>query len=230
MKAIAIDDEPLALQVIEKLTAKVGFITLEKTFTDPNAARNHLISFPVDLIFLDINMPSVNGINFYKSLKQETMVIFTTAFSEYAVKGFEVNAIDYLLKPIDIKRFVQACEKAQNYYQHIFNKTESKAKHLYVRSEYSLVKIAFEDILYFETLDDYIKIHLAGKKPLLTLMSMKKMMDLLPDTDFVRVHRSFIVSMSKIEQVRNQVIKILGNEIPIGITYLSAFHKVFSTQ
>lgn len=225
IKAIALDDEPLALQIIEKLVKNAEFISLEKTFTNIDNAKNYIGSYPVDLIFLDINMPSMNGINFYKSLNQTTMVIFTTAHSEYAIKGFEVNAIDYLLKPIEKNRFIQACYKAQKYFQNIFNKTEGENNSLYVRSEYVLVKILFSEILYLESMDDYIRIHLEDKKPVLTLMSMKKMMDSLPQEEFLRVHRSFIVSTKKINSVRNKIIFINQFSIPIGTSYLDSFNS-----
>ena len=230
IKAIALDDEPLALQIIEKLAKHTEFISLEKTFSNIDNAKNYIGSYPVDLIFLDINMPSMNGFNFYKSLKQTTMVIFTTAHSEYAIKGFEVNAIDYLLKPIEKNRFIQACEKAQKYYQYIFNKTESENNSLYVRSEYALVKILFSKILYLETMDDYIKIHLEDKKSVLTLMSMKKMMDILPQTEFLRVHRSFIVSIKKIDSVRNKTIFIDQFSIPIGTSYLGSINSAIKSK
>lgn len=230
IKAIALDDEPLALQIIEKLAKDIDFISLERIFTNIDAAKNYIGSYPVDLIFLDINMPSMNGINFYKSLQQTTMVVFTTAYDEYALKGFEVNAIDYLLKPIAKDRFMLACEKAQKYYEHIFNKTEGKNDSLYVRSEYALVKIPYNEILHLETMDDYIKIHQMGKKPTLTLMSMKKMLNLLPQNAFIRVHRSYIVSLNNINSVRNKTIFINEVSIPIGTSYSKIFNSVYKVD
>lgn len=227
IKAIAIDDEPLALQVIERLASDLNCVSLEKTFTNTEAARNYIGTHPVDLIFLDIHMPSVNGIRFYQSLQQSTMVIFTTAHSEYALKGFEVNAIDYLLKPIAKSRFESACIKALRYYEHIFNRSEGANDSLYVRSEYALVKIPYADIMYLETMDDYIKIHQVNKKPTLTLLSMKKMEDLLPKMEFVRVHRSYIVALSRIEAVRGSVVLVGAVEIPIGISFRKGFFKKY---
>jgi DNA-binding LytR/AlgR family response regulator len=230
IKAIAIDDEPLALNVIEKLCNKVEFISLVKTFTEPDEAMKHLRKFPVDLLFLDIKMPAINGINFFKAVKQETMVIFTTAFSEYAVEGFNVNAVDYLLKPIEPKRFVQACERAKEYFQYINNSEGSNSSFLCVRSEYALLKIPFSEILYLETLDDYIKIHQLGKKTVLTIMSMKRMLERLPEKEFIRIHRSFIVPLRKVESVRGKSVSLGVIDLPIGASYEKDFFKKYTEQ
>src|SRR5687767_13641843 len=150
INAIAIDDEPLALTVIESLCKKNEGINLQKTFTQPSEALKYLRKFPVDLIFCDIQMPSMTGIKLVKSLQQNTMVIFTTAFSEYAVVSYELNAIDYLLKPINQKRFTQAITKAQEYLDYINKKDQSADKSIFVRADFSLVKIPLADILYIE--------------------------------------------------------------------------------
>lgn len=197
IKCIALDDEPLALEVIQAFCAEVPFLELEKTFTDASVAGRYLKNFPVDLIFLDIRMPDISGIDFYKSLSQELMVIFTTAYSEFAVEGFNLSAIDYLLKPFNKERFMQAVNKAKEYHDYMHHRSGVQEPCLYVRSEYSLVKILVSDILYIEGLDDYIKIHTANKKPVLTLMSLKAAQEKLPVEDFVRVHRSFIVALKK---------------------------------
>lgn len=222
--AIAIDDEPLALKVIETFCDKVDFIRLEKTFTQPNEALKHLKKFPTDLIFVDIHMPSITGINLVKALPHTAMVIFTTAFSEYAATSYELNAIDYLLKPINFKRFQQAVNKAQEYYNYIQKKDQSVEKYIFIRADFSLIKIPLADILYIEGLADYLKIHLKDRKAVVARMTMKDLLEKLPSEDFIRVHRSFILPFNRIQSVRNQIISIPEKEIPIGKTYVTAFH------
>lgn len=225
--AIAIDDEPPALKILENFCSKVDFIKLQKTFTRPNDALKHLAKFPVDLLFLDIQMPSVSGVDFYKKIRQETMVIFTTAHSEYAIEGFNLSAVDYLLKPFTLERFVQSVNKANDYYNYQKQSDNFTQQYLYVRAAYSLVKIDIRDILYIEGLDDYLKIHISGKNPIVARMTMKNITEKLPSKEFIRVHRSYIVPFSRIETVRNKVITLAGKEIPIGISYEEAFHALF---
>jgi DNA-binding LytR/AlgR family response regulator len=221
MKAIAIDDEPLALRVIERFCLDNESVALEKTFTGPNEALRHLQKFPTDLLFLDINMPSLNGIDLYKSIRQETMVIFTTAYSEYAVQSYELNAIDYLLKPFTKERFNQAITKAKEYFQFIHK--QNQTNNLFIRADYSLVNINIDDILYIEGLDDYIKVHVHNQKTIVARSTMKAILEKLPAKDFVRVHRSFIIPLKRIESVRNKTIKIGDSEIPIGNSYEQEF-------
>ncbi len=226
IKAIAVDDEPPALKVIENFCAKVDSIELVKTFNKPTEALAHLKKFPVDLIFLDIQMPSMTGLEFHKAIEQNTMVIFTTAYSEYAVEGFNLQAIDYLLKPYTLERFQQAVDKAKEFYNYQHQK-ENTQNYLFIRADYSLVKVNIADILYIEGLDDYLKIHLPGKKPLVARMTMKAIIEKLPGNEFIRVHRSFIVPLSKIESIRNKTIQLSGQEIPIGTSYEEEFFKLF---
>ncbi len=226
IKTIAIDDEPLPLEILEGYCQDVDFLKLEKTFTQTVEAKKYLQKFPVDLLFLDIHMPSVSGIDFYKGLQQETMVIFTTAHSQYALEGFNLNAVDYLLKPYSKERFMVAVNKANDFYSFLHNKTPQKSNHIFIRSEYSLLKIALDEILYIEGLADYLKIHLPGGKPVITRMTMKSILEKLP-SDFIRVHRSFIVPKSRIESVRNKNITFRGVQIPIGASYLEDFEKAF---
>lgn len=223
LSCIAIDDEPMALEVIKSHSNKLSYINLIHTFTQVSKAKRYLKKFPVDLLFLDIQMPDANGIDFYKSLQQETMVVFTTAFSEYAVEGFNVNAVDYLLKPIDFERFVTACEKSQDYFNYLNSSKKSNQQSLYVRSEYSLVKIPFQEILFIETMDDYIKIHRINKPTVLTLSNMYKIFEKLPQGEFVRVHRSFIIPWSKITSVRGKTVLLDNIEIPLGTNYIKEF-------
>lgn len=228
INAIAIDDEPLALTVIESLCAANENINLQKTFTQPSEALKHLRKFPVDLIFCDIQMPAMTGIHLVKSLQQNTMVIFTTAFSEYAVVSYELNAIDYLLKPINRKRFSQAITKAQEYFDYINKKDQSADRSIFIRADFSLVKIPLSEIIYVEGLADYLKIHIKDRKTIMARMSMKDMMEKLPSGDFIRVHRSFILPFSKIEAVRGTTIFIGNQEFPIGRTYTDEFFSRYS--
>ena len=229
INAIAIDDEPLALTVIESLCNKSEGINLHKTFTQPNEALRYLQKFPVDLIFCDIQMPAMTGINLIKALKQKTMVIFTTAFSEYAAVSYELNAIDYLLKPINLKRFTQAITKAKEYFDYINKIDQSADKNIFIRADFSLVKIPLEDILYIEGLADYLKIHIKDRKTVVARMPMKEMMEKLNPTDFIRVHRSFILPFKKIEAVRGTSIFIGEKEFPIGRTYVDEFFNRYSS-
>lgn len=228
INAIAIDDEPLALTVIQSLCNKSNIINLQKTFTQPNEALKHLRKFPIDLIFCDIQMPAMTGISLVKSLQQNTMVIFTTAFSEYAATSYELSAIDYLLKPINQKRFTQAITKAQEYFEYIHSKNQSADKNIFVRADFSLVKVPLADILYVEGLADYLKIYIKDRKTIVARMPMKDMMEKLGSADFVRVHRSFILPFSRIEAVRGTTIFIGDKEFPIGRTYADEFFNRYS--
>ena len=227
IKCIAIDDEPLALELVETFCAEVQYLHLDKTFTQTSLAQKYLRQFPVDLIFLDIQMPDMNGIEFFRSLKQECMVIFSTAHAQYAVESYDLNAVDYLMKPLQKARFIQACDKARDFYEYLNNRKSESPNFLYIRSEYALVKIPFTEILYIETLDDYIKIHQLGKKPILTLMSMKKMMERLPQTEFIRVHRSYIVPLNRIESVRGKSISLGVIDLPIGTSFEKDFFRLY---
>ena len=225
MKAIAIDDEPLALKVITHLCEQIDFVSLEKTFTSQSEAVKYMNKYPVDLLFLDIQMPVKNGIEFYKMLENGPMVIFTTAYSEYAVDGFTVSATDYLLKPFSSERFMQALEKARNEWN--FRKNQSAQSHLMIRADYKLHRIPYEDILYIEGLDDYIQIYQAGKPRIVARFSMKNILEQLPGNLFIRVHRSFIVPLKRIDAVQYKSLQIGDITIPIGETYKEEIQKYF---
>ena len=225
IRAIAIDDEPLALKIIAHYCSKSQFINLEKTFISQSEAQKHLENFPVDLLFLDIQMPAKNGIDFYKMLQNNPMVIFTTAFSEYAVEGFNVNATDYLLKPFSEERFLIAVDKAKNEFE--FKKEQVIQTHLTVRADYKLYRIAFEDILLIEGLDDYAQIHLTDKKKIVARMSMKSILEKLPEKLFLRVHRSYIVPLNKVKSIQNKTLMLQDFVIPIGDTFKVEILKYF---
>lgn len=223
MTAIAIDDEPLALKIIERFCGQDEIIALEKTFTQTGEALKYLKKFPVDLIFLDIQMPGKNGIEFYRQLEPGIMVIFTTAYSEYAVEGFNVNAIDYLLKPFGYDRFLTAVKKAEK--EKKSRQNEKEHTHLLIRADYKLNRIAYDDIQLIEGLDDYVRIHLLNKPSITARLSMKNILEKLPDTLFVRVHRSYIIPANKIRSIYNRTIQIGDFVIPIGDTYKEAISK-----
>ena len=226
--AIAIDDEPLALEIVENFCAQTRLVKLEKTFTKTNEAKKHLDSFPVDLIFLDINMPAISGIDFFRGLKTETMVIFTTAHPQHAVEGFELSAVDYLLKPYSFERFTQAVQKAGDYHNFLKHRQPAEQKHFFIRSDYTLVKIQTSSVLYVEGLADYLKIHLDSGKTVITRMTMKNILEKLPADEFIRVHRSFIIPLTRIQSVRNKNINIkAGLDIPIGQSFEDEFFRVF---
>lgn len=222
IRAIALDDEPLALKVIESFCERVGYIQLEKTFTKTAEAHKYLRKQPVDLIFLDIQMPTQNGMEFYADIEQNVQVIFTTAFSEYAVEGFNVNATDYLLKPFSFDRFMKATEKVKGIHE-AKNQSQSVEQYLFIRADYSLNKILISDISFIEGLDDYLKIHINNQKTIVARMTMKAILEKLPASEFVRVHRSFIVPISKIDKVRNKIIYIGEEEIPLSASFEVAF-------
>ncbi len=232
IKAIALDDELPALDVIDAFCNQLDFVDLRRTFTRTGEARLYLEENPVDLLFTDINMPAESGIDFFKSISaslqsQQTMVIFTTAYSEFAVQSYDLRAVDYLLKPFTFGRFSQAVQKAHEQYKFLRQSGEPQQVYLFFRVDYSLVKVAVADTLFIEGLDNYLKIHLQGQKPLVVRLTMKAMLEKLPPKRFVRVHRSFIVSLDKVQAVRNKVIIIGEEEIPLGSTYESEFFGVF---
>lgn len=229
LTCIAIDDEPLALELLKKYIAKIYFLELKGTFTDPFEAKKLLETTNIDIIFLDIQMPDINGIEFSKLInKKNSTVIFTTAFSEYAVEGFNVDAIDYLLKPIEYDRFLKSVYKAKEYVDYITNQ-EIQDGYIFVKSDYQMAKINLKEILLIEGLDDYIKIYLPHKS-ILTLMTLKTITQKLPAKEFVRIHRSYIVPVSKIEHISKSKVKIGDKEIPIGISYSESFFAVMDKK
>jgi DNA-binding LytR/AlgR family response regulator len=225
--AVAIDDEPLALDVIRAFCERAAIVSLQRTFTDTKEAIKYLQKSPVDLLFLDIRMPAMTGIELYKQLPTDTMAIFTTAYSEYAVEGFNLNAIDYLLKPFEYERFKKAVDKANEYHAALSIRDSVSQQYLYIRADYSIMKIAFTDILYIEGLDNYLKIHLVEQKPIVARMSMKAMAEKLPENEFVRVHRSYIIPFSRVTAVRNKIIHLGDIEVPVGSNYVEVVSGLF---
>jgi len=225
IKAIAIDDEPLALIVIETYCGRNEHVELVKTFSNVKDAQKYMNQFPIDLLFLDIQISRTNGMDFYRNMEKKVPVIFTTAFAEYAVDGFNVSALDYLLKPIDYERFEEAINKAVLIL--VDKKLAEDQEYLSIRADYKLNKIPYEDIIYLEGLDDYVKIHLVDGKKITARISMKSILEKLPDNLFVRVHRSFIVPIKKIKSIQNKVLYLDELEIPIGDTYRNLVSEKF---
>lgn len=222
-----VDDEPPALNLLASYVERTPFLNLTGKYSSAVSAMKKYKDEEIDLIFLDIQMPEVNGMEFSQLLESTTRIIFTTAFSEYALEGYKVSAIDYLLKPISYSDFLSAAKKARDWFE-ISRKAaraEDKAMTgIYVKSDYKLVHILFDDILYIEGLKDYIKIYLNNEaRPLLTLMSMKSMEETLPSNLFIRVHRSYIIAKNRIESINKNRISIAGREISIGETYKQDF-------
>jgi DNA-binding LytR/AlgR family response regulator len=221
---IAIDDEPLALQLINEYCGKISFLQLDKVFTNTDEAKVWLSQNKVDLLFLDIQMPDINGLQFYKSLQEKPLVIFTTAYKDFAVDGFNVDAVDYLLKPFEYDRFLKAVYKSKEYLEFLSSQ-ELQLNSIFVKVNYEIMKINLKDIDLIEALDDYIKLYIKPN-PVLTLMTLKSIQERLPIRDFVRVHRSFIVPMNKIEKFSKTKLMVAGKEIPIGSSYSFVYDQL----
>ncbi|MCP9749699.1 LytTR family DNA-binding domain-containing protein [Ferruginibacter sp. HRS2-29] len=217
MQCIAVDDEPLALQLLGNYVERTSGCRLVKTFTDAGKAKKYLETTPgIDLLFMDIQMPDMIGTDLYDSLAVKPLVIFTTAFSEHAVEGFALDAIDYLLKPFSYERFEKGMMKAIEYLKLQKGRAKNNTDAIFVRSDYKLVKILLEEIVFVESVDDYVRIHRASEKPVLTLMSMKSLLEKLPAKEFIRIHRKYIVSVRKISHISAKKIMAGVTELPIG--------------
>jgi len=215
IKAIAIDDEPFALEVIRSLAAKVPFLEMNGYFTDAFAAIDYLAKEQVDLVFLDIKMPDISGIELMESLQQKPLVIFTTAYAEHAVTSYELNALDYLLKPFAFTRFLKACNKA---HEQVLLKQKSvpAADSTFIKAGYDQIKIVFNELLYLEGAGNYMSFILADGRRIMSRLTIAEVISLLPADIFVRVHRSYIVNKSKIDRIERHQLHIGKNVIPVG--------------
>ncbi|TDQ06973.1 LytR/AlgR family response regulator transcription factor [Pedobacter metabolipauper] len=221
LKCVAIDDEPLALKLISAYISRIPEVKLINTFEDAISGAEYINHTPVDLVFLDINMPDISGVDLARALKKKPMIIFTTAHKQFAFDGFELDAVDYLLKPIDFERFSKAIYKAldiKRYKSDIVSAEEDAF--IYVHSEYRMIKIILKQIEYIESMEDYVKIHIHNEKPILSLMTLKKILEMLPDPQFKRIHRSYIIPVSKVRSVQNKKIQLETVVLPIGDSYL----------
>lgn len=217
MKAIAVDDEPIALEIIKSHASKVPFIELKGEFTDAFKALDYLQKETVDLIFLDIKMPDISGIEFFNSLSKRPLLIFTTAYSEHAVTSFEMDAVDYLLKPFSLARFIKACNKAQELFN--FRNSAEVSDHIFIKTGYETVKLNFEDILYLEASGNYVTFALKDNKKVLSRSTFVEAVNLLPPKKFIRVHRSYLAAINKIEKIERHQVTIQNTKIPVSEAY-----------
>jgi two-component system, LytTR family, response regulator len=215
LTAIAIDDEPRALEVVQIHAQKVPFLELKATFTDAFEAIPYLQQNKVDLIFLDIKMPDISGIEFVHILQKTPMIIFTTAYSEYAVNGFELDAVDYLMKPFSLVRFTKACNKALEIKT---LRNEETPNFIFLKTGYEEEKILLDEILYIEAEGNYMAYILPNKK-LLSRQNITETLSQLPHNQFIRIHRSYIVAFNKIQKITRQSVWVAGNEISVGASY-----------
>ena len=226
---LAIDDEPLALQQLVTYIGKVPFLELAGQCQSALEARAFLEKDTVDAIFCDINMPDLNGMDFVKSLAVPPLIVFTTAYSEYAVEGFRVNAVDYLLKPFGLQDFQRAANRLKERLSSPGGAEDESD--IFLKTDYRIVKVSIPDIRYVEAMSEYLKVYIEGEaKPIITLLSMKKMEERLPDY-FMRIHRSYIVNLNKIQEVnKNRVIMDKDTYLPIGDLYKEAFQAYLNTK
>lgn len=224
IRCIAIDDEPLALKLIDTYSQRIPFLELVGSFTDAKVAEKFTQQTEIDLLFLDIQMPEINGLNYYKAHYQDQPVIFTTAFSEYAIEGFEVKALDYLLKPYTFERFEQACLKARDFLEFKNRSQDKPTDYMMVKQGYGWEKVEYDKIIYLESRDDYVKLVLENNKHVLTKSTTKSMLEKLPENQFIRVHRSYIVNKNLIKSVNvRRVLLVNDKEIPVGSNYKDFF-------
>ncbi len=240
IRCLAIDDEPLALQQLVAYISKVPFLELAAQCQSALEARSFLENDTVDAIFCDINMPDLNGMDFVKSLAVPPLVVFTTAYSEYAVEGFRVNAVDYLLKPFGLQDFQRAANRLKDRLSETASASDISLSSfhsplssdiLFLKTDYRIVKVCIPDIRYIEAMSEYLKVWIEGEpKPIITLLSMKKIEERLPDY-FMRIHRSYIINLNKIQEVnKNRVIMDQDTYLPIGDLYKDAFQTYLNTR
>ena len=225
LTAIAIDDEPMALEVIRSLSEKIPFIKLQAVFTNAFEAMEYLRKEKPDLLFLDIKMPDISGIEFLTALPAPPMVIFTTAYSEHAVQSFELDAIDYLLKPFSQSRFLKACNKALELYELKKNGRTAAPGDIFIKSGYGQIRVNIADIIYLQSMGNYVQFILPVEK-ILSRLTMQEAEALLPATEFVRIHRSYLVASKKVHRVERESIWIGGKELPVGAGYAREIAKI----
>jgi two-component system, LytTR family, response regulator len=226
LNCLIIDDEPLALQLLEDFVNKTPYLKLAGKFEEPLQALSVLESQKIDLLFLDIKMPDISGIDFYRSLANKPEVIFTTAYSEYAIDGFELKAMDYLVKPISFEKFITACNRVKEFIE-IKNQKDKAKEFFFINVSHKLHKIFYDDILYLEGYKDYTKVHLiSSHNPLLILHNLKYFEDLLDKKQFIRIHRSYMVSLRKINTASRKSVTINNNSLPVSDNYRDSFFSL----
>ncbi|MDP4129282.1 MAG: LytTR family DNA-binding domain-containing protein [Bacteroidota bacterium] len=222
MRVVAVDDEPLALALLEDNIRQIPSLRLLASCSSAMEALSVLREQEVDLIFLDIQMPGLTGLQFLQSLAKRPMIILITAYEKYALEGFNLDVIDYLVKPVPLERFLKACNKAQDFFrlrQNAFAAGEQEQDYFFVNAEYGLIKIVIPEILLIEGLKDYLKIHMADGKPLVIRMSLKSIEEKLPAHKFFRIHKSYIVSLSRITSIRKNSVFLGSQKLPLSDHY-----------
>lgn len=233
IRCIIIDDEPLALKQILGFVKKTPFLELVASCKSAFEAMDVLDKEKVDLMFVDIQMPDLTGIDFVKALNKDQKIIFTTAYQEYAIEGFKVDALDYILKPFGYDDFLKSANKAKSYFELLSKsvlKVDAKEDYLFVKSDYKIRRINLNDILYIEGLREYVKIVIKDEKPLLSLMSLKSLVEKLPDDQFMRVHRSFIVNLDEVKTIERSRIIFNNTYIPVSEQYKEKFHNFLNKK
>lgn len=237
IRCVAIDDEPLALLQIEGYIKKVPFLELQKCFRDAISAIEFLDAGNVDLVFIDINMPGINGLDFVKSLRKKPLIIFTTAYSEYAVEGFKVDAVDYLLKPFEYSDLLRAANKAYKQFTLLHTDrqetpaVETKPEYIFIKADYKITRVDINEIRYVEGFSEYVKIYTDEKFPLVPLVTLKNIGSQLNSPDFIRVHRSYIINVKKISEISKNSIKMdNGVTIPVGDQYRDNFDNYVNSH
>jgi DNA-binding LytR/AlgR family response regulator len=233
MKCVIIDDEPLAVDLLQDFVKKVDALELVSTFNNAIDAVSFINQNNIDLVFLDIQMPHFSGIDFLNTIEKKPLVIFTTAYSDYAVEGFNLGAVDYLVKPIPFHRFLKAVVRAQQVLQPVTNTAiaennnapEIEQDFMFVRAEYENVKLNFADILFIEGLKDYVKIYTTDNKFTLTLISLIKLENLLSSKGFARIHRSYIINIKHVKSIQKNKVLISDKRIPISESYKNSFFE-----
>ena len=229
IKCLTIDDEPLALNKMASYISKTPFLELVGACRSGYEAMDLISKTKIDLMFVDINMPDINGLDFVKTLHNKPQIIFTTAFSEYAIEGFKLDALDYLLKPIGYNEFLKAANKARNHFESVIAEQVSKIsanEYLFIKADSKIARISFDDIIYIEGMREYVRIHLISGKPLMPLISLRSLEEQLPADRFMRVHRSYIVNLERIITVEHNRIVFEGKVfIPVSEQYKETFNK-----
>ncbi|HLG39793.1 MAG TPA: LytTR family DNA-binding domain-containing protein [Chitinophagaceae bacterium] len=227
INCLLIDDEPLALQLMEDFVKKTPYLKLAGKFEEPLQALPLIESGQIDLLFLDIKMPDISGIEFFKSLANKPEVIFTTAYSEYAIDGFELKAMDYLLKPVSFEKFITAANRVKEYLDYKNLKEVKNRDYFFINVSHKLHKLFYDDILYLEGYKDYTKVYLSSAaSPLLILHNLKYFEDMLEQQQFIRIHRSYIVSIRRVNTISRKSVTILSNTLPVSDNYRDKFFSV----
>jgi len=222
IKCIVIDDEPLAIEKLSIYISKISWLQHEASFSNAIDALNYLKTHDIDLIFLDIQMDEFSGIQFLKSLKTSQKVIITSAYTEYAIKGYEFDVTDFLLKPFGFERFIVAIDKV---FSQLVDSKTIKRSYIFIKSGYNMERVMFDEILYVEGMLEYLQI-VTTKNKLMTLQTFSSIESVLPPSNFIRVHKSFIVAIDKIDMIERNIIKVKDKRIPIGVSYKDTFDKL----